>query len=734
MAREFLPGWRSHPLLDNEFAARLGFGKQKSQKDAERQLKRAEQEFESLETPTFNQYNPEYLGYDDLGPSAFNDIETGGANRVAQEEQLAALNNIAARGGRSAAGDAELNRITNRGQTLARGARGAIMQNAAARGTSGSGAALMAQLANQQNAQTQQNAEDLQVHGQNQANELAARGQAADLSGGLEERDYNQAFNKAKARDSINQFNAANRQGVNQYNVGIANQAQGINNDILQNNFENQYRKKSAKAGQYGQNANYHSNQADLNARTTGNLVGGAAKIGAAYAGAPGKAQGGLVEGQAQVPGDSQMNDTVPIMASAGEVVIPRSLAEGGSPDDLYNFVQDPPYPEDSYMSDGGGVDDFLRQSPNPMPAPQPSRDEQIMGMLQQEYDQGQDQQKQDREDALRSYYAANIGQGIEQMATAHGVARGNAPVDGSFYARLERKAPPRDVTARDQMIKMHLDKSGEDRKDARSVADRSSSEKIAGIKANKPTIPSSREAGVQSRHDENMNWRRNQEIMKTVDKMITPSGNRMVQKALLGRQSGQYIMDLFQQYPNLDDMPGIDVNLVSEEIGSLVGGGTGSDRRSEAVTAKTFESQWNEFMGKVDGKPTPAQLGAFLKQKKKYVEALYRTNDRIYEKYQNRVMERLGPLGLSDSEREMVKRAYEDKLYDQFNIEKGSPSPVTQAPSGNPSMKPAQGGQTPSQGPSAQDQAALKAALENPDTPESKAILKILKAKGMVP
>lgn len=41
---------------------------------------------------------------------------------------------------------------------------------------------------------------------------------------------------------------------------------------------------------------------------------------------------GGKVEGQAQVVGDSERNDTVPAMLSPGEIVIPRSILQGKNP------------------------------------------------------------------------------------------------------------------------------------------------------------------------------------------------------------------------------------------------------------------------------------------------------------------------------------------------------------------------------------------------------------------
>lgn len=57
-----------------------------------------------------------------------------------------------------------------------------------------------------------------------------------------------------------------------------------------------------------------------------------------AAAGLASKAEGGVIEGTAAVAGDSYENDTVPIMASPGEVVLPRSVAS--DPERAKEFVE----------------------------------------------------------------------------------------------------------------------------------------------------------------------------------------------------------------------------------------------------------------------------------------------------------------------------------------------------------------------------------------------------------
>lgn len=80
---------------------------------------------------------------------------------------------------------------------------------------------------------------------------------------------------------------------------------------------------------------------ATSSAQSTGGLLGGIfGGVGSVLSGGggKGKAKGGRIPGKATVPGDSPANDTVPIMASPGEIVIPRSKAS--DPEKAKEFVK----------------------------------------------------------------------------------------------------------------------------------------------------------------------------------------------------------------------------------------------------------------------------------------------------------------------------------------------------------------------------------------------------------
>lgn len=182
--------------------------------------------------------------------------------------------------------------------------------------------------------------------------------------------------------------NVANAQGVNAANTGAKQQNVYYNAGLPQQQFNNELQKASGAAGVLGTQANAaQQNQqgimgglgklagaaGTIGATALGGPVAGAAvgalqpRTNATIANSPGYQQntakvsqgmptfadggvvcyarggismphdhaicmkmGGHVAGEAQVPGDSEANDTVPAMLSPGELVIPRSVPKDG--------------------------------------------------------------------------------------------------------------------------------------------------------------------------------------------------------------------------------------------------------------------------------------------------------------------------------------------------------------------------------------------------------------------
>ncbi len=295
------------------------------------------------------------------GPSAYNGISTDPSAQQAQQSQMAALSSLAKNGGRSAASDASLAQIQQNENANARGQRGAIMQNAQARGMGGSGNSLLAQLTASQNATNNQSAQDMMVRGQDQNAALQAGMGAAQIGSNMEQQQYGEQAQKAAAADAIARFNAGNQGQTSVFNAGQANamneanagrdlqgqtfnagsdqRAQEFNSGLGQQEFADTMGIRSGQQAGGKTAADYWAKKYEEDQKTNGGIMGGGEKaLAALFA-----SRGGRVPGVPSVHGDSLRNDTVPVMTSPHEVVVPKTLAQSGSRDQIASFVKHPP-------------------------------------------------------------------------------------------------------------------------------------------------------------------------------------------------------------------------------------------------------------------------------------------------------------------------------------------------------------------------------------------------------
>ncbi len=262
------------------------------------QLNAAAQQFKDLNPPTLTPLQIAKAKYEGVGPSSLGGVQLNPEYVKSQQEQLGALRNLAANGGHDAASDANLAGIQSRANANARGQREAILQNAAARGRGGSGAALLAQLSDSQNQTNNQSLQGLQVRGQDQQAALAARMGAGQLGGQMQQNDYNQQAARAQANDAINKFNAQNNAQTSLSNAQMNNQGQMYNTGLQQTDYQNQYNKAAGISGVNLAGAKHYDTLADIEARRQGNVLSGGIGIGSTLLGAAGK-DGAFGEGGA---------------------------------------------------------------------------------------------------------------------------------------------------------------------------------------------------------------------------------------------------------------------------------------------------------------------------------------------------------------------------------------------------------------------------------------------------
>lgn len=340
---------------------------------------------------------PEYQDVDMQGPEKASDVKydpiTGNAYAgisvdpsyiAAQRAQLDALSDLARNGGMNAQDAANLNAIQTNANQQAKANRDAVLQQAAMRGQGNIGGnALVSQMIANQGAANQMNQGGLDVAGQAQARALQAMMGAGQLGGQMQNQAWNQQAQAAQAQNAINQFNASNalntavynnkqQQDVNNARATAHNQGQYVNK--VQNpsqRFANQAQIGQGISGSGANQGGYYNNQQQMllpmqaqnwsNATKLmsqgfgGNTAAGgqggqtmagpdmSQMMGGAGMMAMMASHGGKIPGHASVHGDSLANDSVQVMTSPGEVVVPRSLVSHGTGDQIAHFVKHAP-------------------------------------------------------------------------------------------------------------------------------------------------------------------------------------------------------------------------------------------------------------------------------------------------------------------------------------------------------------------------------------------------------
>lgn len=244
------------------------------------------------------QLNPYLQNAGQQGNSQLNTVTTDPRLLAAQMGALSQMQQVA-QNGMSDVDRAQMSQALQQANASTNANQQSILANEARRGVGGSGNELAQELAASQAGSNQANANSLQIAAQAMQNRLAAAQGSQQMASGIQQQQYGQMANAAKAQDVINQFNtqaanqamAANTQAQNQAQIGnlanaqsiansnanLENQQQMYNTGLVQTNFANQM----AKAGGQASVANgvYQGNMAAGNAaaqqgQQTGSALG----------------------------------------------------------------------------------------------------------------------------------------------------------------------------------------------------------------------------------------------------------------------------------------------------------------------------------------------------------------------------------------------------------------------------------------------------------------------------
>jgi len=168
----------------------------------------------------------------------------------------------------------------------------------ARRGMDSSGAALMAKMQGGQDSANAGREKAMQMAAQGQQNKMAALSQLGNMSGNMQNADFQRQSSQASAQDAIARANAMNRQNVSGQNLAarqnienqranISNQQQTYNKGLEQQQFQNKLQKAGAQGAAGSNLANMYSNQAGAQAGADASTLGTIAGVGSAFLGAP---------------------------------------------------------------------------------------------------------------------------------------------------------------------------------------------------------------------------------------------------------------------------------------------------------------------------------------------------------------------------------------------------------------------------------------------------------------
>lgn len=191
----------------------------------------------------------------------------------------------------------------------------------------------------------------------------------------------------------------------------------------------------------------------------------------------------------------------------------------------------------------------------------------------------------------------------------------------------------------------------------------------------------------------------------EVMQKAITPRGNKSVQNASEALRQINSARGMIsdhldpnatpeQQIAQLDQMDPQDVTLLTAEIGKVASGGVGNEHTMKSIEAKSFKSEFDRFMQKVDGNPRGADLGAFIQHNRKYLDTLGNVNQRVIDNYIRDVYDG-NEDRLSEDEQTKFKKKFPGSFADQ-QAKKGTDGGVAAQPKGDGSTaQAATGGKT---------------------------------------
>lgn len=267
----------------------------------------------SIEAQKIVLESPELVGleeYEEIGPSAMEDLYADPEMVEAQEDVLGALEERG-EAGLTAVEKAQRAELLDSVAAQEKSRQATIQREMAERGLGGSGAELAAMLQSSQSAADRGSKQALDLAAQAENRALQALTQRGDLAGQLRSQTMGEAGQRASAKDRIAQMNwqasqdaarrnLERRQRMSELGTQTRTQQQLHNKGLIQQDFQNRMTQAQAKAGARTGQANLLTQQAAMAPKETttlqdiGSIAQTAGNVGKLFAG--GFEDGGVVK------------------------------------------------------------------------------------------------------------------------------------------------------------------------------------------------------------------------------------------------------------------------------------------------------------------------------------------------------------------------------------------------------------------------------------------------------
>lgn len=198
----------------------IGNSQAQAQRDQARQiLQSIIDRYGSIPQPILDQMQAEQLG-----PSAMGETYADPALEATQRDMLGRVTDIAHQGGMTVGDRAGMIEAQNEASRRNGAERQALEQMLQNRGLGGSGSAVALRIGGQRDAQERQTNVALQSSQEAQRRALQALQMGGQMAGQMRGQGFNEASDRAKARDMFAQYNANARTNAQRYNLNLPQQ------------------------------------------------------------------------------------------------------------------------------------------------------------------------------------------------------------------------------------------------------------------------------------------------------------------------------------------------------------------------------------------------------------------------------------------------------------------------------------------------------------------------------